>query len=755
MKFAQKGFLFLFLIVFVFGSPQFAKAIPNTAPVLDAVASPTMVAIYQPGAPGDIQGTLVSDLVDFPDSPGLDNVNDLDDGALLGIAVTAVNSADLICHYSLDDGTTWHGFGTPSATTTRLLAADSDNRVYCQKTVSDGTFPDALTFRAWDQTSGTDGGTADTTTNGGSTAFSSVTDNVSFTINAVNGAPSASNLSAPETYTEDTPLNLTDIVITDDSLSLQAYLTLSDPEAGSLSTSTSGLVTSTYNPETGQWHANGARISLNRLLAGVIFTPAPNYNSTFTIATAVNDGISAVTGSKTMNGIAADTVPGVPTSLTVTALPQSHVHLSWTAPEDDGGDEITGYRIDRESPVDSVWGTIVDDTESDATTYNDQYVLPGVEYNYRVAAINSVDVGEFGDSASVTTPGATSGASCVADAYWNFDEGEGTTAIESVEGYDGTLVNGPTYSTDVPPVDFTDSHSLLFDEDSDQKVIFSRSATTTYSVSMWIKPLGQTNEYGSLISQNTDIGLYYLGDDIGNVAWPNKISNYNGDGDHVNVTALSLDTWHHIALVNDDGHATFYLDGVADGSSDGSPAVNFNTLGSDGGHEAFNGYIDDVRIYDSLLTASQVESLADGNENCDGSTATPTPVARHHSSGGGSLASRVTNLVAMNKTQEAKDLVEKYQNNPQNIIKTLPPIIRDLEFGLSGDDVKQLQIFLNSHGFLVATTGPGSSGNETNFFGALTRSALAEFQKANGITPTAGYFGPKTRAFLAGMKTTL
>ena len=32
---------------------------------------------------------------------------------------------------------------------------------------------------------------------------------------AVNNAPTASNLSAPETYTEDTPLNLTDIVVSD------------------------------------------------------------------------------------------------------------------------------------------------------------------------------------------------------------------------------------------------------------------------------------------------------------------------------------------------------------------------------------------------------------------------------------------------------------------------------------------------------------------------------------------------------------
>ena len=51
-----------------------------------------------------------------------------------------------------------------------------------------------------------------------------------------------------ETYTEDTPLNLTDIVVSDvDSATVTATLTLSDSAAGSLNTATSGAVTSTYN----------------------------------------------------------------------------------------------------------------------------------------------------------------------------------------------------------------------------------------------------------------------------------------------------------------------------------------------------------------------------------------------------------------------------------------------------------------------------------------------------------------------------
>ncbi|WFP52110.1 cadherin domain-containing protein [Methylomonas sp. EFPC3] len=124
-------------------------------------------------------------------------------------------------------------------------------------------------------------------------------------------APSATNLSASETYTEDTALNLTDIVITrGDSATVTATLTLSNAAAGSLNTSTSGAVTSTYNAATGVWTASGAVADVNTLLAGLTFTPASNFNSNFTIATSVSDGVlAAVTGTKAMTGTAVNDAP--------------------------------------------------------------------------------------------------------------------------------------------------------------------------------------------------------------------------------------------------------------------------------------------------------------------------------------------------------------------------------------------------------------------------------------------------------------
>ena len=136
---------------------------------------------------------------------------------------------------------------------------------------------------------------------------------MTLTVTAVNDAPTATNLSAAETYTEDTALNLIDIVASDvDSANITATLTLSNVAAGSLNTATSGAVTSTYIAGTGVWTASGAIANVNTLLAGVTFTPALNFNSNFTIATSVSDGVApAITGVKAMTGTPVNDAPVV------------------------------------------------------------------------------------------------------------------------------------------------------------------------------------------------------------------------------------------------------------------------------------------------------------------------------------------------------------------------------------------------------------------------------------------------------------
>lgn len=77
---------------------------------------------------------------------------------------------------------------------------------------------------------------------------------------------------------------------------------------------------------------------------------------------------------------------------------------------------------------------------------------------------------------------------------------------------------------------------------------------------------------------------------------------------------------------------------------------------------------------------------------------------------------------------------------------------RDLTVGSTGIDVKFLQVFLNNHGYPLASYGVGSPGHETSTFGPLTKQAVAWFQRDNGIKPSVGYFGPLTRAKVNSMQ---
>jgi hypothetical protein len=72
---------------------------------------------------------------------------------------------------------------------------------------------------------------------------------------------------------------------------------------------------------------------------------------------------------------------------------------------------------------------------------------------------------------------------------------------------------------------------------------------------------------------------------------------------------------------------------------------------------------------------------------------------------------------------------------------------RNLYLGITGNDVKQLQLFLISQKSGSAAQKLASHGT-TEYFGILTQNALIEFQKKVSIKPAVGYFGPITRKYI-------
>ena len=149
----------------------------NDAPVMTVAVPPGLGLI--PEDETNPAGVTVAEMI----ADG--TITDADGAATESVAVNSVDNTNGTWEYSLD-GTTWIEFGTPSATAARLLGPNNKVR-FVPRTNFNGVA--SFNFRAWDQTSGTLGGTADVSTNGGSTAFSAASAIAQISVQPINDAP--------------------------------------------------------------------------------------------------------------------------------------------------------------------------------------------------------------------------------------------------------------------------------------------------------------------------------------------------------------------------------------------------------------------------------------------------------------------------------------------------------------------------------------------------------------------------------------
>lgn len=99
--------------------------------------------------------------------------------------------------------------------------------------------------------------------------------------------------------------------------------------------------------------------------------------------------------------------PGAPVAVSATPGVTSAV-IVWDPPESDGGSAITGYKIEKIlASNNDGWVTVIENTESTATTYTATGLASGVLTGFRVYAINAAGIGLPSQGSTGVTPSAS------------------------------------------------------------------------------------------------------------------------------------------------------------------------------------------------------------------------------------------------------------------------------------------------------------------------------------------------------------
>ena len=154
------------------------------------------------------------------------------------------------------------------------------------------------------------------------------------------------------------------------------------------------------------------------------------------------------------------TVPGVPTDLSASTGGDTRINLSWTAPGDDGGSPITGYKIEVSPDGNANWTELVANTGNTTTTYAHSGLAVGTTRHYRVSAINSAGAGRPSniDDATVIITTVTLRTQSI-------PEGIGTAALlVTLNQPAGDPLSVPWYTlngTAMSPGDYTNGEGTL------------------------------------------------------------------------------------------------------------------------------------------------------------------------------------------------------------------------------------------------------------------------------------------------------
>ena len=302
------------------------------------------------------------------------------------------------------------------------------------------------------------------------------------------------------------------------------------------------------------------------------------------------------------------TAPAAPAGLTATPL-LAAVQLSWTA---NAEGDLRGYTIMRTEKGKNDWNTIARAVEG--TTYIDNTVVQGTEYTYKIKAI---DLCCNFSGYSATVNGKTTGANGLV-AQWEFDS---NSRDKSTNGMNCALSNA-LYSDD----NKSGSKALALDGTNYAQLPYSIANMPAMSFCGWVYWNG-----GSAWQRIFDFGT---GEDSYLFLTPNDGSNMrfeikaNGTTQSLTTTKPATGTWVHVAVTMAKNNVKIYVDGIQAASSttitltpaDVAGICNYLGRSQFAADPMLNANLDDVRIYNYVLSAAEILEIAGNTEISEGYT---------------------------------------------------------------------------------------------------------------------------------------
>lgn len=211
-------------------------------------------------------------------------------------------------------------------------------------------------------------------------------------------------------------------------------------------------------------------------------------------------------------------------------------------------------------------------------------------------------------------------------AYWSFDYQEGSTVFDDTYGiacghdgglnatlYGGAFLTAGKYGK-----------ACYFDGVNDKAEITNDSRLnfeTAFTISAWVKPISVTGAQ-TIINKWYRLDSYMLS--VQNGQYTFSVVLQGRPPYYVDVSSpASANVWTHVAGVYnyDESRVELYINGVQVASQSASGPIQQSSqnvvIGNHPSWNAFTGYIDEVRLYNTALDSDQIERLAVNPSNLD------------------------------------------------------------------------------------------------------------------------------------------